>query len=41
MTIYLQLDGIRGERTDAEGNLLRAKAPEITRGINACLEVRL
>ena len=41
MTIYLQLEGIKGERTDADGNLLRTKDAEITRGINTLLEVRL
>ena len=41
MTIYLQLEGIKGERVDAEGNLLRTKDAEITRGIDTLLEVRL
>lgn len=41
MTIYLQLDGIKGERTDAEGNILRSKSPEITRGMEAVLELKL
>ena len=41
MTIYLQLDGIKGERTDAEGNILRLKSPEITRGMEAHLELKL
>ena len=41
MTIYLQLEGIKGERTDADGNLLRTKDAEITRGIDTLLEVRL
>ena len=39
--IYLQLDGIKGERTDAEGNVLRSKSPEITRGMEAVLELKL
>ena len=33
LTVYLQLDGIKAERIDAEGNLLRSKLPEITRGM--------
>ena len=41
MTIYLQLEGIKGERTDADGNFMRSKAAEITRGMSAVLELKL
>ena len=41
MTIYLQLNGIKGECVDADGNIQRSKSAEITRGMNACLELRL
>ena len=41
MTIYLQLNGIKGDRVDAEGNILRSKSAEITRGMNARIELRL
>ena len=33
ITAHLQVDGIKGERIDAEGNLTRNKIPEITRGM--------
>lgn len=41
VTVYLQLEGIKGERIDAEGNLLRSRQPEITRGISSRLELKL
>ena len=41
MTIYLQLNGIKGTRTDADGNVLRSRSPEITRGMEAVLELKL
>ena len=41
VTVYLQLEGIKGERIDAQGNLLDRKLPEITRGMDSTLELRL
>jgi hypothetical protein len=41
LTVFLQLDGIKAERIDAEGNLLRSKAPEITRGMASQLTLHL
>ena len=41
VTVYLQLDGIKGERVDAEGNPLNSRMPEITRGMDSVLELRL
>jgi len=41
LSVYLQLEGIRGERIDAEGNPMRGKLPEITRGMESTLELRL
>lgn len=41
MTIYLQVNGIKGECVDADGNLMRSKSAEITRGMSACIELRL
>ena len=41
LTVFLQLDGIKAERIDAEGNLLRSKVPEITRGMASQLTLHL
>lgn len=42
LTVYLQLDGIRGERTDAAGNPVSdGRNPEITRGMAATLTLML
>ena len=41
ITVCLQVDGIRGERVDAEGNVQRGKAPEITRGMASELVLKL
>ena len=41
ITVFLQVDGIRGERTDDAGNLQRGKTPEITRGLGSELILKL
>ena len=41
ITVFLQVDGIRGERTDDAGNLQRSKAPEITRGLESELVLKI
>lgn len=41
LTIYLQLEGIKGERVDVQGNSMRTKLPEITRGMESNLELLL
>lgn len=41
LSVYLQLQGIKGERTDAAGNAMRSKLPEITRGMESTLELHL
>lgn len=41
ITVFLQVDGVRGERTDDAGNLQRSKAPEITRGLESELVLKI
>ena len=41
ITVFLQVDGVRGERTDDAGNLQRSKVPEITRGLETELVLKL
>ena len=41
LTVCLQLEGIKGERVDSQGNLMRSRPPEITRGMESSLELLL
>ena len=41
ITVFLQVDGVRGERTDDAGNPQRGKVPEITRGLESELVLKL
>ena len=41
LTVCLQLEGIKGERVDPQGNPMRSKPPEITRGMESTLELLL
>ena len=40
ITVYLQVDGVKGERVDPKGNPERKKLPEFTRGMESELMLR-